>query len=156
MSGAQGKAVEIANCVGIIAELDASRIETRKSQGWVSAVCEDPKEAFDLAAKYQTRKKGIAIAFRGNIVDLLEYANEHNIKIDLLSDQTSCHAVYDGGYCPQGISFENRTELLEKDKNKFKIMVDETLKTHYQVIKNLVAKGTYFFDYGNAFHEGCF
>ena len=83
MSGAQGKAVEIANCVGIIAELDPSRIETRRSQGWVSAVCETPKEAFDLAVSCQEKKKGIAIAFSGNIVDLLEYAEQNDIHIDL-------------------------------------------------------------------------
>ena len=156
MSGAQGKAVEIANCVGIIAELDPSRIETRRSQGWVSAVCETPKEAFDLAVSCQEKKKGIAIAFSGNIVDLLEYAEQNDIHIDLLSDQTSCHAVYDGGYCPQGISFEDRTELLARDKDGFKKLVDETLKAHYAVIKKLVAKGTYFFDYGNAFMKSVF
>ena len=156
MSGAQGKAVEIANCVGIIAEVDPSRIETRLSQGWVSAVANTAKEAFDMARKNQEEKKGIAIAFSGNVVDLLEYADENNIHIDLLSDQTSCHAVYDGGYCPQGLSFEERTNLLGADKNEFRRLVDKTLKAHYEVIKSLVAKGTYFFDYGNAFMKSVF
>ena len=157
MSGAQGKAVEIANCVGIIAEVDPSRIETRLSQGWVSAVANTAKEAFDMARKNQEEKKGIAIAFSGNVVDLLEYADENNIHIDLLSDQTSCHAVYDGGYCPQGLSFEERTNLLGADKNEFRRLVDKTLKAHYEVIKSLVAKGTYFLImHGNAFMKSVF
>ena len=156
MSGAQGKAVEIANGVGIIAEVDESRVETRHSQGWVSQVARSPKEAFDLAAKYQAEKKGVAIGFIGNIVELLEYAAENEVHIDLLSDQTSCHAVYEGGYCPVGISFEERTQMLSDDKKKFCSLVDATLKRHYNVIRKLTAKGVYFFDYGNSFLKAVF
>ncbi len=156
MSGAQGKAVEISNGVGIIAEVDDSRIETRHSQGWVSSVARTPKEAFDSAKLYMDKGEGHAIAFHGNIVDLLEYANENNVHIDLLSDQTSCHAVYDGGYCPVGISFEERTELLGNDKPKFIELVNETLRKHYDVIKSLVNKGVYFFDYGNSFMKAVY
>ena len=156
MSGAQGKAIEIANGVGIIAEVDESRVETRFSQGWVSKVAKTPKEAFDLAKEYQAKKEGIAIAFQGNIVDLLEYADRKLVHIDLLSDQTSCHAVYEGGYCPVGISFEERTRLLAEDHEKFCQLVDETLRKHYEVIKNLTAKGVYFFDYGNSFLKAIF
>jgi len=156
MSGAQGKAIEIANGVGIIAEVDYSRIETRLKQGWINQATEEPAEAFKVAAKYQQQKKSIAIAFYGNVVDLLEYAVNHNIKIDLLSDQTSCHAVYDGGYCPQGISFEERTELLRSGHAGFKEMVDATLRRHYELIKTLADRGTYFFDYGNSFLKAVF
>ncbi len=156
MSGAQGKAVEIANGVGIIAEVDESRVETRFSQGWVSKITRTPKEAFELAKKYQADKKGVAIAFLGNVVDLLEYAAENDVHIDLLSDQTSCHAVYEGGYCPVGISFEERTRLLAEDKKKFCSLVDATLVRHYEVIKKLTAKGVYFFDYGNSFMKAVF
>ncbi|MCP4368617.1 MAG: urocanate hydratase, partial [Deltaproteobacteria bacterium] len=148
MSGAQGKSVEIANGVGIVAEVDYSRVQTRKEQGWVSMVFDNPAKAFDTAKKYQNKKKGIAIAFYGNIVDLLEYAVNHNIKIDLLSDQTSCHAVYDGGYCPQGMTFDQRTEYLRTDREKFKTHVDRSLRQHFKMISNLVERGTYFFDYG--------
>ena len=151
MSGAQGKAIEIANGVGIIAEVDYSRIQTRRDQGWVSTIVNNPAEAFAVAKKYQTSKKTVAIAYCGNIVDLLDYAVKENIHIDLLSDQTSCHAAYDGGYCPQGITFEERTALLKNGHAGFKEMVDATLRRHYQVIKTLVDRGTYFFDYGNSF-----
>jgi urocanate hydratase len=156
MSGAQGKAVEIANAVGIIAEVDGSRIQTRHEQQWVSVVTDDPGKAFDLAEAYQDTQESRAIAFYGNIVDLLEYAVTHGKKIDLLSDQTSCHAVYEGGYCPQGLTFEARTELLEKDPETFKKHVDASLRRHYQLIKTLVDGGTYFFDYGNSFLKAVF
>ncbi|HQO91946.1 MAG TPA: urocanate hydratase, partial [bacterium] len=156
MSGAQPKAVEIAKGVGIFAEVDLSRIETRHSQGWVSIVTDSPKVAFEKAAEFITKKEPISIAYHGNIVDLLEYADKNNRHIDMLSDQTSCHAVYDGGYCPAGITFEERTRLLGTDKAKFSKMVDETLRRHYNVIKKLVSKGTYFFDYGNSFMRAVF
>jgi urocanate hydratase len=151
MSGAQGKAVEIANGVAIIAEVDYSRIQTRLNQGWIKKSVEDPAEAFRLATHHQQKKKSITIAYYGNVVDLIEYAVNNNIKIDLLSDQTSCHAVYEGGYCPQGISFEQRTELLKSGHAGFKEMVDATLRRHYELIKILADRGTYFFDYGNSF-----
>ena len=96
------------------------------------------------------------MGFYGNVVDLLEYADKNNITIDLLSDQTSCHAVYNGGYCPQGISFEERTELLKSGHAGFKEMVDASLRRHYALIKNLVDRGTYFFDYGNSFLKAIF
>ena len=151
MSGAQGKAIEIAGGVGIIAEVDKSRIETRFNQGWVSLVADQPETAFIEARKAMASGKPLAIAYYGNIVDLLEYAVEREEHIDLLSDQTSCHAVYDGGYCPRGISFAERTDLLSTDKEKFVKLVDQSLHSHFEAIKRLVGQGTYFFDYGNSF-----
>jgi urocanate hydratase len=156
MSGAQGKAVVIANGVGIIAEVDYSRIQTRLDQGWIDQMTDNPAEAFAAAADFQHKRQGRAIAFHGNVVDLLEYAVHHDVRIDLLSDQTSCHAVYEGGYCPQGISFEQRTELLRSGHAGFKEMVDATLRHHYELIKTLSGRGTYFFDYGNSFLKAVF
>ena len=156
MSGAQPKAVEIANGVGIIAEVDISRIETRHKQGWVSLIAKTPEEAFKLADEHIESKKTTSIAFHGNIVDLLEYAVNNDKKVELLSDQTSCHAVYDGGYCPKGLTFEERTEMLHKDPAKFRKLVDESLKAHFKAIKTLTERGTYFFDYGNSFMRAIF
>ena len=156
MSGAQPKAIEIARGVGIVAEVDASRIETRHSQGWVSLVIEDAAEAFRVAEEYMEKKETVSIAYHGNIVDLLQYAVDNNIKIELLSDQTSCHVPYDGGYCPQGLTFEERTEMLANDKERFCELVDQTLVKHYHLIKTLVERGSYFFDYGNSFMRAVF
>ena len=156
MSGAQGKAAEIANGVAIIAEVDQSRIQTRFSQGWVSLVAKTPEEAFGVAKECQNKKQKMSIAFYGNIVDLLQHAADKRIPIDLLSDQTSCHAAYDGGYCPQGLTFEERTELLQKDPQKFREYVDKSLRLHFSLIKTLVQNGAYFFDYGNSFLKAVF
>lgn len=156
MSGAQPKAAEIAGAAAIIAEVDESRIKTRMDQGWVSVKTDDIEEAFTLAEKAMDEKRPVSIAYHGNVVDLLEYAVKHGKKIELLSDQTSCHAVYEGGYCPVGLSFEQRTELLHKDPAKFRELVDSTLRRHYEAIKSLVARGTYFFDYGNSFMKAVY
>ena len=151
MSGAQGKAAYIAGAVGIIAEVDYSRIETRYNQGWINDVSDNLEKVFVLAKEHLKNKTPRAIAYHGNIVDLLEYAYQNDIHIDLLSDQTSCHAVYDGGYCPAGIDFFQRTELLKNDKEKFIMLVDMSLKQHFEIIKKIISRGTYFFDYGNSF-----
>ncbi|URZ03438.1 urocanate hydratase [Clostridium felsineum] len=151
MSGAQPKAVEISNGVGIVAEVDESRIKTRLDQGWVGMQSSDLDEIFRVVHEHIENKTAISIAYHGNIVDLLEYVVKNDIKVELMSDQTSCHAVYDGGYCPQGLTFEERTELLSKDREKFKELVDKSLRHHYELIKACCNKGTYFFDYGNSF-----
>ncbi len=156
MSGAQGKAIKIANGVGIIAEVDHSRVMTRYEQGWIDSYHDDPKSCFEEAQTYMERKEGRAIGFHGNVVDLLEYAVEHKIDIPLLSDQTSCHAPYDGGYCPQGLTFDERTELLASDKAAFAERVDESLKRHFELIKILSERGSYFFDYGNSFMKAIY
>lgn len=156
MSGAQGKAVEIARAVGIIAEVDPSRIETRKNQGWISQVTNTPAQTFAAAREAQKYDKGVAIGYYGNIVDLLEYAVKHGESIDLLSDQTSCHAVYDGGYCPAGVTFAERTRMLQSDKTSFRQAVNSSLRRHFAAIKALTERGTYFFDYGNAFMKSVY
>lgn len=156
MSGAQPKAADIAGAVSIVAEVDASRIETRRSQGWVKEVTSDIEKAFALAESAMADKQPLSIAYHGNIVDLLEYAVANNKKIELLSDQTSCHAVYEGGYCPAGISFEERTRLLHDNPEEFHRLVDKTLHRHYNAIKSLVERGTYFFDYGNSFMKAMY
>ncbi len=156
MSGAQPKAAEIARAVAIIAEVDQSRIDTRHRQGWVGHVTDSLDEAFRLAEEAQKNGEPRSIAYHGNIVDLLEYAIKNNKHIDLLSDQTSCHAVYEGGYCPVGLNFEERTEMLAHGRKEFDKRVDASLKRHYEAVKELVSRGTYFFDYGNAFMKAIY
>jgi len=156
MSGAQAKAVEIAGGVGIIAEVDKSRINTRYEQGWVSKVSDDLDEIFTWVDKFRKEGKAVSIAYHGNIVELLEYVNQNNINVELLSDQTSCHAAYSGGYTPVGYSFEKGRELLNEDPDQFKKAVDKSLKRHFQVLKALVDKGANFWDYGNSFMKAVF
>ena len=151
MSGAQGKAAEIAGAVSIIAEVDDSRITTRYTQGWVSARTDSLEEALSLAQQKLAAKEPCAIAYHGNIVDLLEFLYEKNVHVDLMSDQTSCHVPYDGGYCPQGLSFAQRTDMLATDPEGFKVLVDQSLRRHYEMICAFHERGTYFFDYGNSF-----
>ena len=156
MSGAQPKAAEIAGAASIIAEVDRSRIETRYKQGWVEHVTTDLHTAFRMALSAAERHESCSVAYHGNVVDLLEYAVQKDIPIELLSDQTSCHAVYEGGYCPAGVTFEERTRLLHESPEAFRQLVDESLHRHFAVIKKLVSRGTYFFDYGNSFMKAVY
>ena len=156
MSGAQPKAAEIAGAVSIIAEVDRSRIETRYNQGWVGHITTDLHAAFRMALSAAERHEPCSVAYHGNVVDLLEYAAQEDIPIDLLSDQTSCHAVYEGGYCPAGVTFEDRTRLLHESPETFRRLVNESLHRHFAVIKKLVSRGTYFFDYGNSFMKAIY
>ena len=151
MSGAQGKAAEIAGAASIIAEVDESRINTRYEQGWVSHKTASLPEALKIAREHQAAGTPCAVAYHGNIVDLLEYLYQNNVQVDLMSDQTSCHVPYEGGYCPQGLSFEERTAMLKNDPAGFRKLVDATLRHHYEMICKFHERGTYFFDYGNSF-----
>lgn len=156
MSGAQAKAVEIAGGVGIIAEVDMSRIQTRYEQGWVSKYSNDLPTVLQWMQRARDAREALSIAYHGNVVDLLEYLDEHGVKVDLLSDQTSCHVVYDGGYTPADLTHEQGRDLLAADSDTFRIRVDESLRRHYQVIKRLVTHGARFWDYGNSFMAAVF
>ncbi len=156
MSGAQPKAAKIAGAVSITAEVDASRVQTRHQQGWVDMVSDDLDAVFKAAQKAMSAKTPLSIAFHGNVVDLLEHVAEHGIHVDLLSDQTSCHVAYDGGYCPQGITFEERTRLLTENRARFRSLVDRSLRRHFELIQILSGRGVFFFDYGNAFLKAVF
>ncbi|MDD2230494.1 MAG: urocanate hydratase [Candidatus Cloacimonetes bacterium] len=156
MSGAQSKAVEIAGGIGVIAEVDYSRIETRHKQGWVGKVSDKLDVVFAYVDEARVTKKPLSIAYHGNIVDLLEYIDKNNIKAELISDQTSCHAVYDGGYTPVGLSFEEGRKLITEDAEAFARQVNASLSRHYNVLKSLSAKGSKFWDYGNSFMASVF
>jgi len=156
MSGAQSKACEIAGGIGVIAEVDQSRIDTRHSQGWVSLVSSDLTQITKWIAEYRVSKKPISIAYHGNVVDLLEYFDKNEIQLELISDQTSCHVVYEGGYTPAGYSFTEARDIMKKDVVKFKKIVDKSLIRHYNVLKKLTKKGSYFWDYGNSFMASIF
>ncbi len=156
MSGAQPKAVEISGGVGVIAEVDKSRIETRYKQGWVSMVSSDLKEIEKTVYEKLRKKEPYSIAYFGNVVDLLEFAQKNKWPSELISDQTSCHAVYEGGYTPAGLKYEEAKDLLRKDPKLFEQKVNESLKRHYAVIKKLVEEGARFWDYGNSFMKAVF
>ncbi len=156
MSGAQAKAVEIAGGIGVIAEVDYSRIKTRYDQGWVGKISDDLDQIALWMDEYKKKKESVSIAYHGNIVDLLEYIDKHDIDVQLLSDQTSCHAVYEGGYTPAGVTFEEGRKLIQEDPRRFKELVDESLRRHFRVLKRLTDKGGHFWDYGNSFMASVF
>jgi urocanate hydratase len=156
MSGAQAKALEIAGGAGIIAEVDPSRIETRHSQGWVSRVTPDLAEAVRWMIDARDRGEPLAVAYHGNVVDLLEYLDRHDVTVELLSDQTSCHVPYEGGYTPAGVTFEQGRELLRTDRVRFRGLVDRSLRRHFEVLHRLTDRGMHFWDYGNSFMKAVF
>jgi urocanate hydratase len=156
MSGAQAKAIEIAGGIGVIAEVDYSRIKTRHEQGWVGKVTDKLDQVADWMREYQQNRQAVSIAYYGNVVDLLEYLDQSNLPAQLISDQTSCHAVYEGGYTPVGLTFEDGRELLKSAPEQFHKKVDESLRRHFRVIKNLAQKGAHFWDYGNSFMASIF
>lgn len=156
MSGAQAKAIEIAGGIGVIAEVDESRIKTRYGQGWISRISEDLGEIFEWVDDARKSERVLSIAYHGNVVNLWKYVVDNNIKVELASDQTSCHAVYEGGYTPFQISFKEGRDLIKNNINRFKQLVDESLKEQFKLIKIMTERGTYFWDYGNSFMKAVF
>ena len=151
MSGAQPKAGNIAGCITVCAEVNPKAVETRHSQGWVDEVVNDLKILGEKVKEAKKEKKTISFAYLGNIVDVWEYFDKEGIHIDLGSDQTSLHNPWAGGYYPAGLSFGEANELMAKDPKQFKEKVQESLRRQTDAINRHTQKGTYFFDYGNAF-----
>lgn len=151
MSGAQPKAGNIAGCISVTAEVNAKAVHTRHSQGWVDEVIEDLDWLCERVRVAKSKKETVSIAYVGNVVDVWEKFDQENIYIDLGSDQTSLHNPWAGGYYPVGISFEESNRLMAEDPELFKMKVQETLRRHAAAVNKHTAKGTYFFDYGNAF-----
>ena len=151
MSGAQPKAGNIAGCITVCAEVNPKIIHIRHSQGWINEVIEDLDALVQRVALAKTNNETVSIAYLGNVVDVWERFDQENVHIDLGSDQTSLHNPWAGGYYPAGISFEEANEMMANQPELFKEKVQETLRRHAAAINKHTAKGTYFFDYGNAF-----
>tara|TARA_R110001583_G_scaffold55134_7_gene167953 strand:+ start:3541 stop:5526 length:1986 start_codon:yes stop_codon:yes gene_type:complete len=151
MSGAQPKAGNIAGCITVCAEVNPKITKIRHEQGWIDEVITELDVLVNRVAKAKIDKETVSIAYLGNIVDVWEKFNKAHIHIDLGSDQTSLHNPYAGGYYPVGISFEEANDLMSKSPELFKQKIQETLRRHVNAINKHTEKGTYFFDYGNAF-----
>ncbi|MUU78904.1 urocanate hydratase [Winogradskyella endarachnes] len=151
MSGAQPKAGNIAGCITVCAEVNPKITQVRLDQGWIDEKITDLNELVTRVKNAQTNKETISIAYLGNVVDVWEKFYEANIHIDLGSDQTSLHNPWAGGYYPVGLSFEDANEMMAINPKLFKTKVQESLQRHADAINKHTEKGTYFFDYGNAF-----
>jgi urocanate hydratase len=155
MSGAQPKAGTIAGCVTVCAEVNPKITKVRHEQGWVNEIIEDLDELVVRVRRAQENKEVVSIAYLGNVVEVWEKFDEADLHIDLGSDQTSLHNPWAGGYYPVGMTFEESNEMMAKDPEQFKIKVQESLRRHAAAVNKHTAKGTYFFDYGNAFLLEC-
>jgi urocanate hydratase len=151
MSGAQPKAGNIAGCVTVCAEVNPKITHIRHSQGWINEVVENIDELVPRVKKAIENNEIVSIAYLGNVVDIWERFDQENLHIDLGSDQTSLHNPWAGGYYPTGFSFEESNEMMANNPTKFKEEVQKTLRRHATAINKHTEKGTYFFDYGNAF-----
>ncbi|WP_284460328.1 urocanate hydratase [Chryseobacterium sp.] len=151
MSGAQPKAGNIAGCVTVCAEVNPKITKIRHDQKWVNEIHENLDELVQRVREAQQNKEAVSLAYLGNIVDVWEKFDEADLRIDIGSDQTSLHNPWAGGYYPVGQSFEESNRMMAEDPELFKEKVQETLKRHAAAINKHTKKGTYFFDYGNAF-----
>jgi urocanate hydratase len=151
MSGAQPKAGTIAGCITVCAEVNPKITKIRHEQGWIHEIIEDLDELVIRVKKAQANQEVVSIAYLGNIVDVWEKFDQENVHIDLGSDQTSLHNPWAGGYYPVDISFNEANKMMAENPDLFKAKVQQTLCRHAAAINKHTTKGTYFFDYGNAF-----
>ena len=151
MSGAQPKAGNIAGVVSIVAEINPLAAEKRHAQGWVDELHYSLDELIPAVRKAMEEKRTVSMAYVGNVVDLWERLADENMHVDLGSDQTSLHNPWAGGYYPVGVSLEESKRLMAEEPEKFRNLVQESLRRQVAAINKLTAQGMYFFDYGNAF-----
>ncbi|HEY8934743.1 MAG TPA: urocanate hydratase [Cyclobacteriaceae bacterium] len=151
MSGAQPKAGNIAGCISVVAEVNIKAIQKRHEQGWVDEVITDLSALVQRVVSAKNSKEIVSIAYHGNIVDVWEAFDNQNIFVDLGSDQTSLHNPWAGGYYPVALTFDEANNMMVSDPDRFKSLVYESLIRQVNAINKHAARGTYFFDYGNAF-----
>lgn len=151
MSGAQPKAAKIAGCISVVAEVNKKVIEKRHSQGWVDEVIADNPKLVKRLRDAVANKEIVSIAYEGNVVDLWALLDKENIFVDLGSDQTSLHNPWSGGYYPVGVEFTEANRLMSEDPKQFRDRVQSSLRKQATLINRHASRGTYFFDYGNAF-----
>ena len=151
MSGAQPKAAKISGIISVTAEVNKKAIEKRFKQGWIDEIITNLNTLIKKIKKAKREKDPKAFGFHGNIIDVWQKLYEENIFVDIGSDQTSLHNPFRGGYYPHKISFEQSSQLIKKDPIKFKQLVQASLRDHVDIINKHTERGTYFFDYGNAF-----
>ena len=151
MSGAQPKAGNIAGCITVCAEVNPKITKIRHEQKWIDEIHENLNELVARVRKAQESNETVSLAYLGNVVEVWEKFDEENLKIDIGSDQTSLHNPWAGGYYPVGISFEDSNKMMAENPELFKEKVQESLRRHVEAINRHTEKGTYFFDYGNAF-----
>ena len=151
MSGAQPKAGNIAGCITVCAEVNPKATQTRHKQGWVDEVIDNIEKLAERVKKAKKTKEVVSIAYQGNVVEIWEYFAENDIYIDLGSDQTSLHNPWAGGYYPVSLEFEEANDMMASNPEKFKEEVQKSLRRQAEAIDKHTQKGTYFFDYGNAF-----
>lgn len=151
MSGAQPKAGTIAGCVTVIAEVNPKITQIRHDQKWVHEIFKDLDQLVTRVRAAQQNKEAVSLAYLGNIVEVWEKFDEENITVDIGSDQTSLHNPWAGGYYPVDQSFEESNRMMAENPHLFKEKVQKTLIRHAKAIGRHSEKGTYFFDYGNAF-----
>lgn len=155
MSGAQPKAGNIAGCITVCAEVNPKITKIRHEQKWVDEIHENLDELVARVRKAQENEETVSLAYLGNVVEVWEKFEQENLKIDIGSDQTSLHNPWAGGYYPVGISFEDSNKMMAEQPELFKEKVQESLRRHAAAINKHTSKGTYFFDYGNAFLLEC-
>ncbi|WP_106915437.1 urocanate hydratase [Chryseobacterium aurantiacum] len=151
MSGAQPKAGNIAGCVTVCAEVNPKITKIRHEQKWVNEIHENLDDLVKRVREAQQNKETVSLAYLGNIVEVWEKFDQEDLRIDIGSDQTSLHNPWAGGYYPAGQSFEESNAMMAENPELFKEKVQETLRRHAVAINKHTQKGTYFFDYGNAF-----
>ncbi|WP_291091491.1 urocanate hydratase [Empedobacter sp. UBA7494] len=151
MSGAQPKAGNIAGVISVTAEVNPAATYKRHEQGWVDEVITDLDELVARVREAKENKEVVSIAYDGNVVDVWEKFDQENVYVDLGSDQTSLHNPWAGGYYPVELSFDEANEMMANNPELFKEKVQESLRRHADSVNKHTAKGTYFFDYGNAF-----
>lgn len=151
MSGAQPKAGNIANCITVCAEVNPKAATKRHQQGWVDELIDNMPALIARVKQAQAQQEVVSIAYIGNVVDVWEVFDAEDIFVHLGSDQTSLHNPWSGGYYPVGISYDEANRLIREEPELFHAKVQDTLKRHAAIVNKHTAKGTYFFDYGNAF-----
>jgi urocanate hydratase len=148
MGGAQPLSITMNEGVCLAAEVEKWRIEKRLETRYLDEMIENIDEAIDKAVRAKEEGKAWSIGVLCNAVELLGRLIERNIKVDILTDQTSAHDPLIG-YVPHTLSTEAASILRESNPEKYIELAYDSMKLHVELMLELQSRGAVTFDYGN-------
>lgn len=148
MGGAQPLSVTMCDGVCLVAEVEEWRIDKRLETKYLDRKFTQIDEAIDFVLEAKASGKAVSAGVLCNAVTLLQRLLERNVRVDVLTDQTSAHDPLIG-YIPHTLTNEAANVLREKDPDTYIDLSYDSMKLHVELMIAMQQKGTITFDYGN-------
>ena len=148
MGGAQPLAATMNGAACLVIEVDRARIEKRLKTGYVDEMATTLDQALLAVQTARELKEAKSVALLGNAAEVLPELVARNIRVDVLTDQTSAHDTLDG-YVPAHMPYDEALALRRTDPAHYTELARSSIAEHVRAMLALMRRGAVTFDYGN-------